>query len=241
MWHRTKILACLVLTSFAGPAITEIAVLDGDFNEDLLASANTGGARVIGLQVDGVDVRAELKVMLPTSWKDKPFCVRTRSSDALYNSENTYRRQSLSSDSDGVPQASSEPIEIPHIGQTEHQDSLMAIVKDGFGVRIFLSACANVTDATQSTVALWRDGTFTQNITLFVNSFGAQRLVAILTQGAVVADPIDCTPIVADVKVAYDKTCNLKLLATSGPAEVELLGFKDGKMQRPEFLLFRLP
>lgn len=231
----------LMLTSLASQTIAESAVLEGIFNEDLHASANTGGARVMGLQVDGKNARAELKTVLPTAWDNKPFCVRTRSSDALYNSENTYRRPNETSQDIAGLGTLQNPIDVPHIDHTEHQDSLMAIGDEGFAVRIFLSACADITDTTESTVALWRDGVLAQNITVLVNSLGAERLVAILTQGDTTADPVDCEPIAADVTVAFDRVCTLQLLKTSGFAKVELLPFKGGKLQRPELLPIRLP
>lgn len=185
----------------------------------------------MGVQVVGNNEGAELQVRLPKEWQDTEFCVRTRSSDALYDSENTYRR----------PNMADQNIDIPHIAQTDHRKKLGSLGQEAFGVRVFLKACENINDRTANAIALWRDGEFSDRITLFVNSLGADRIAAILTQGSTTAEHIFCEPVVADVKVAFDLTCTLELIAKDTSAEIELLPFKNGKMQRSETVLVALP
>lgn len=232
MWHLGKIFLSLYFTILAAPAISESAILvDSDFNEVLRSSANTGGTRVIGLQVIGNNEGAELQVYLPKDWQEREFCVRTRSSDALYDSENTYRR----------PNLAAQNIDVPHITQTDHRTKLASLGQDAYAVRVFLAACDRVDEQTENAIALWRDGNFRNQITLFVNSLGADRIAAILTQGLDTAEHIFCEPVVADVKVAFDLVCTLDLIVKDTSAEIELLPFKNGKMQRSETVLIALP
>lgn len=232
MWHHSKAFLALVFTSLATSAISESAILVNDsFHEVLRSSANTGGTRVLGLQVVGKTEGAELQARLPAQWQDTEFCVRTRSSDALYDSENTYRR----------PNTTDQNIDVPHIAQTSHRKKLSSLEQDAFGVRIFLSACGSINDRTENAIALWRDGDFGNRVTLFVNSLGADRVAAIVTQGSVTAEHVFCEPVAADIKVAFDLICTVELMTKANDAEIELIPFKNNQMQRSETVVIPFP
>lgn len=234
MVHRHFSLPIAVFTTFAGQAIGESAeLLAPDFNEELHTAANTGGSRVIGLQVTGNDPEAELAALLPSEHGTKNFCVRTRSSDALYDSENPYK----------APDNAAEPVEVPHMEETDHESKLMGLTNDGYGVRVFLSLCDEIKSDTPNAIAAWRNGGLGQNITVYVNSLGADEMGAILRQEGQEgqeAAPVFCTPVQSDVTVAFDLRCDLALM-NNEDGSIELIPFKGGKIQRSEKVIFKLP
>ncbi len=217
----------LLLPSFAGQATAEQAELLSDtFRENLRPAANTGGARVMGLQVIGADPAAELQAIVPQSWAGEAFCVRTSSSDGLYDSENTYR----------APVDTSEPVVVPHVTETRFPDKLTQADPEGFGIRILRAPCEDVTDTTAGALALWRTSGPVEAFTLFVNSFDADRLVAFPEGG----DPVECTTISADITVAFDRVCAVPELPAMGTMTVRLIPVKDGRRGRPETLVIDL-
>lgn len=213
--------------TFATQTSAESAELISEpFNETLRTAANTGGARLMGMQFVGSGAENNLSAVLPSDWGGKTFCVRTGSSDGLYDSENTYR----------APSNTQDPVEIPHVERSEHSKRLGAFEGDDFGVHILLSDCETATRRTMRAVALWRATAPAGSFTIFVNSFDATRLVAFPSNGA----PVECQPIASSISVAYDKACSISFSAAETMLEVELLPSKDGLAGRAEFVTIQL-
>lgn len=185
----------------------------------------------MGLQFNGLDAGAELKAYMPASGAGDEFCVRTGSSDGLYGSENTYV----------WPDDTREPIEVPHYGHTEHGSRLSSLHRQGFGIRIFQASCDNVVETTANSLAIWRNGNPATQFTIFVNSFAADRLVAIATQEGAELPPVDCQNIQADITVAFDRSCEITFVQGVGTVQVELLPIKGGKLRKSEFITVQLP
>ena len=218
----------LLSPSFSGQATAEQAELLSEvFQENLRPAANTGGARVMGLQVIGSDAAAELHATVPGDWAGKEFCVRTSSSDGLYDSENTYR----------APADTSQPVTVPHVMMTRFPDKLAQTEPEGFGIRILQAPCDEVTEETAAGLALWRASGRAESFTLLVNSFDADRLVAIPGTGA----PVECTEISADITVAFDRICVVPRPPEKGRMKIRLIPVKDGRRGRPETLFVELP
>lgn len=201
-------------------------LLADKFNETLRPAANTGGARVMGLQVIGADPVTDLQAIVPASWAGERFCVRTGTSDGLYNSENTYR----------APADTSRPIAVPHVTQSSHANKLIAMAPDSFAIRIQRAACEDTGPDSPGALALWRGGDGQDSFALFVNSFDADRLVAFPSNG----DPVECSAIAADISVAFDKVCNVPFAMDQGDITIRLIPVKDGLRGRTETITIDL-
>jgi hypothetical protein len=194
------------------------------FIETLRSEANTGGARVVGVQMLGGSATANMYAMIPKTWANiEKFCVRTNSSDGLYDSVNTYI----------VPEDLSEPVDVRHFDTSQHQDRIRQFHAEGLGVRISQNACDSEAVGATNVVARWQDAEPTDKFAIFVNSFDADRLIAYPPTG----DGVECRPISADITVAYDMRCELDLLGTSEPYVVELQPVKNGRRGRIETLV----
>ncbi|SMY08008.1 hypothetical protein LOM8899_02154 [Flavimaricola marinus] len=214
-----------VLTSLPAPSTAEEARLVTEpFNESVRPEANTGGARVVGLQFLGGSAEADLHALIPARWADAPhFCVRTNSSDGLYDSVNTYH----------MPQDLTAPVEVPHLRDSEHDGIITSLHPEGFGIRITRDDCDAVTDDTPNALGLWRDARPGDSFAIFVNSFDADRVVAYPQQGS----GVECEPIGADISVAFDQRCVLPLPLDMTQFYVELQPIKNGRRGRIETIL----
>ena len=202
-------------------------LLSDTFRETLRATANTGGARVMGFQITGADPLTDLQALVPHSWAGEPFCVRTGTSDGLYDSENTYR----------APNATSAAVVVPHVTRSNHAKALDALDPQGFGVRIQRNACDETSADSPGALALWRAAEAADRFSVFVNSFDADRLVALTAGGAAV----ECDVINADISVAFDRVCTIPFEMGQGLMTVRLVPFKDGLRGLTEFLTIELP
>ncbi len=198
--------------------------MSGKFVETLRSEANTGGARVVGVQMIGGSVAADLNAMIPESWGNTDeFCVQTNSSDGLYDSVNAYF----------VPKNLSEPVSVPHLRDTQYQKRIKLFHPEGLAVRITRNNCGSQTDNTENVVASWRDAEPGDKFAIFVNSFDADRLVAYPPSG----DGVECRPIDADITVAFDKRCEMTLPAHANVFTVELQPIKNGRKGRVETIV----
>lgn len=197
------------------------------FKETVRPAANTGGARVLGMQMVGTDPSMELQAIVPDSWAGEPFCVLTGTSDGLYDSENTYR----------APLDTTTPITVPHVTRSRHADKLEALDPEGYGIRVLRGACEEVSDDTPGALALWRLAAPSGVFEMFVNSFDADRLVAFPDDG----QPVECDVIGADISVAFDRVCRLPYGVGQGPLLVRVVAIKDGRRGRTETVLLDLP
>jgi hypothetical protein len=218
-------------------ATAETAQLLSDtFHETLRPTANTGGARVMGFQIVGADPLTDLQAFVPVGWAGKPFCVRTGTSDGLYDSENTYIAPDDTSTSDEVPPPVTR-VEVPHVTRSDHVEALGALDPQGFGIRIQEGACETTTSDSIGALAVWRAEGDTDRFAVFVNSFDADRLVALPAGG----DVVECDVISADISVAYDRICTIPFETGQGKMIVRLVPFKNGLRGLPEFLTIALP
>ncbi len=208
-------------------------LLSEQFNENLRSSANTGGARVVGLQVVGENHRAEMQALLPEDWAGRDFCVRTVSADGLYDSRNSYRAPVPTED---------DLVEVPHLNRSTHAGELADFAPDSYGIYILGSACDAVDEDTEAALAVWRSGDpRKKTLALFVNSFDASRMVALPTQGGTQGAQVECREIAANIAVAFDRRCDIGFTLGAGPLTVELLPVKNGRLGRPEFITIALP
>lgn len=221
-------LVLTLLPCFAAQATAETAQLKSEpFNETLRSAANTGGARVMGLQAIGIDAAAELRVILPKGWKNAPFfCVRTGTSDGLYGTENTYE----------APADTTLPVVVPHMAKSIHGERLKTLPPHAYGIRVLLAPCDAAGDDTGIALALWRATEADDVFSLFVNSFSADRLVALPEGGK----PVECDLIGTDVSVAFDRVCSVPILVGQNTQTVNLIPFKDGRRGRTETVTFDL-
>lgn len=221
-------MVAIVLTSLPVASTAEEAQLATEtFVETLRTEANTGGARVVGVQMLGGSAAANMYALIPESWATtEKFCVQTNSSDGLYDSVNTYL----------VPKTLSEPVDVLHFNNSQHQDRIKQFHPEGLGVRISQNDCGADTDDTANVLARWRDAEPGDSFAIFVNSFDADRLVAYPPTG----DGVECRPIGADISVAYDMRCELNLPGTAGPFAVELQPVKNGRRGRIETLVIHV-
>lgn len=199
---------------------------DGAFNETYRSVANTGGARVMGLQMTGADVPDELRALLPQDWSGKPFCVRTSSSDGLYSSENTYI----------APDQTIATVQIPHVTLSSHSDRFPQFNQQNFGIRILQNGCDTQNDEAETAIALWQSGRPVDSFDIYVNGFGAQRLVAVVRVDGAKIDPIECEFIKADVRVAFDRICSVPISKDAATVSATLIPFKGGVRGRSEKL-----
>ena len=215
------------LAVFPKIATAESARLaEGPFNETLRSVANTGGARVMGLQMTGADVPDELRALLPQDWSGRPFCVRTSSSDGLYSSENTYI----------APDQTLTTVQIPHVTLSSHSDRFPEFDKQNFGIRILQNGCDTQNDQAETAIALWQSGRAVDSFEIYVNGFGAQRLVAVVRVDGAKIDPIECDLIKADVRVAFDRICSVPISKEARTVSTTLIPFKGGVRGRSEKL-----
>lgn len=216
------------MTNVGGQSRAETAELLSEFfQETLRPAANTGGARVMGIQFVGADPEPELHAAVPESWAGEKFCVRTGSSDGLYDSENTYL----------APVDTDNPVVVPHIAKSSHATKLKSLDPQGYGVRILGAPCTDVTDETPGALAMWRSDQMQEAFLLFVNSFDADRLVAFPSNGK----PVECGTISADISVAFDRSCLIAFDAAEKAMSIRLVPVKNGQKGRAEFVTIELP
>ncbi len=201
------------------------------FKESLRTEANTGGARVVGLQFLGGTAAADLFAMIPQSWESQDgdqatICVRTNSSDGLYDSENTYI----------VPGDLSEPVTVPHIDKSLHTDRIIQLHPEALGIRITRNECGSEGSDNLNVLARWRDAAPGGNFAIFVNSFDADRLVAYPPVGP----GVECEPIRAEISVAFDRRCELTLPANVSRFKVELQPVKNRRKGRIETIVIEV-
>jgi len=227
-WVLGALLSSAATAASAGTA----ELLVTDFQENVRNSANTGGARVVGVQLVGQRDDVELRALIPQSWQDRPFCVRTVSSDGLYDSVNPYR----------VSAAAGILVEVPHLALSKHAGQLMQYTPDAYAITVTDGACEGSTGSLQAALAVWRtEAPVGQSFALLVNSFDADRMVALPSQGGTDGAQVECETISADVSVAYDRRCEIPFSAGAGPVQVELLPVKGGRLGRSEFITIVLP
>lgn len=228
MKHIAFWLFVSVLPSFPGQATADTAeLLSGPFRETLRPTANTGGARVMGVQIYGADPLTDMQALVPKSWAGELFCVRTGTSDGLYDSENTYR----------APRDTSVSVIVPHVDLSDHPGTLDALVPQAFGIRIQRDACDRTSPDSPGALALWRAADAGDAFAVLVNSFDADRLVALPDKG----DPVECAMLGVDVSVAFDRICTIPFAADTGEMRVRLVPFKDGRRGLTETLTIQLP
>ena len=223
-----KGLTCVVLTILVTPSTADEALFKHDrLDETLVPEANTGGARVMGLQIPGGSAYSDLQVLMPPGWSSGSlFCVRTGTSDGLYDSENTYT----------APNDLSEPVDVPHMSLSRYADELSDVHPEGLGIRVLRAECSAVTNQTPSALALWRDAEPGDRFVMFVNSFDADRLVAFPPHG----DAVECEPIAADISVAFDRRCEIPLPVDMKEFSVDLQPIKGGRRGRTETIVIEL-
>ncbi|MEM8592018.1 MAG: hypothetical protein AAGF13_05775, partial [Pseudomonadota bacterium] len=97
--------------------------------------------------------------------------------------------------------------------------------------------CEQAADDAPGALALWRATVPSNMFDLFVNSFDADRLVAIPDNGP----PVECENISADISVAFDRVCRLPFGLGEGALSIRLIPIKDGRRGRAETIRIDLP
>ncbi len=220
---KLSLAAVLAFTAFGAMAETANLAVE-PFQETVRSAANTGGASVMGLQMTGADAGQDIHALLPTDWAGQRFCVRTVSSDGLYSSENTYV----------APSVPAKTVEVPHVTLSSHPRRLSQLVSQNFGIRIANGDCTAWDDEKPAAVALWQSEQPAQMLEVYVNGFGAQRLITIAVIDGERMPPVECNLIDAEVRVAFDRLCQVPVNGETGAVSITLIPFKGGVRGRSE-------
>ena len=210
-----RLVACAVLIGPVAAQETGPSLRPGDgaFKEYLADTALSSGATFHGAQIARTDrgarrplETAPLVLYVPAEWRgDDALCLTTSSADGLYSGQVPYSLK------EAAPQAL-----IPAIYPTREQDYLAALPPGQLAVAVTRGGCGSYgfgagapEQPFEIAPAAWRSG-WGDSLRLHVNSFGAGRVVVDFDRFAHGAS-IDCAPLDAPTRAAYDTECALDL------------------------------
>ena len=206
--------------------LSEVKLLEADFEEFLRDSANISGAVVAGLQRQGSIANSlELGAYVPVDWAGSNTCIQIVSSDGRYEAYGPYV---IPTDWPGGYTS----LDFP----TEYLSELSLLKKDELGALLSEGTCSDRKNR-EISVAIW-NATPTQKYTLLVNSFRADQ---VFLYRAGQPTPILCERVDVASPISFDTKCEITLGKVAEETIFTVYRVKSGKPSNPTEVTIWLP
>lgn len=190
-----------------------------EFNEELRPAALISGSLVAGFQRAGpADDGLAISTLVPEHWAGERVCVRVWTANGRYEAQNEYMVP-------GISQADELTIQFP----TAHEEFLLEQTIEEIAALTSLGGCDAVSD--ELAVTMWNNSQ--GPVQLLLNSFRADLVFVYVGDQA---DPVQCRPVEADIRSAYDVICDLDLGQASGNTTLEVFRYTNRQAATPATL-----
>lgn len=186
------------------------------FNEELRPAALISGSLVAGFQRSGpASGGLAISTLVPAHWAGERVCVRVWTANGRYEAQNEYMVA-------GISKADELTIQFP----TAHEDFLLEQSPEEIAALTSLGGCDTV--ANELAVTMWNNSQ--GPVQLILNSFRADLVFVYVGDQA---DPVQCRPVTADIRSAYDVICDLELGHVSGNTILEVFRYTNRQAAAP--------
>jgi hypothetical protein len=189
------------------------------FNEELRPAALISGSLVAGFQRAGpAPTGLAISTLVPAHWAGERVCVRVWTANGRYEAQNEYMVPDIS-------QADELAIQFP----TAHEEFLLEQSAEEIAALTSLGGCDVASD--ELAVTMWNNSQ--GPVQLLLNSFRADLVFVYVGDQA---DPVQCRPVEADIRSAYDVICDLDLGQASGNTTLEVFRYTNRQAAAPTSL-----
>lgn len=170
--------------------------------ESLLAGSAISGARIVGIMRAGEDRwrnKPEFRVRIPADWQSDTVCLRLVSSDALYTASANY---------DVAQDKAAKTVRLEfESAKQQFWDSLAANPSsDSVAALVTLGACDTLGELRPAIPVEIAAPAGQATVTVYLNTFRADAAFVVWGD-----EELDCEPVQAPVRTAFDMKCTLDL------------------------------